>query len=195
MGAWMGTDDVSLRDLYSCFPIAVFNIADNFDLLDAPGGLTVTGGLPFFGGAGNNYSMHAIAQMVRLLRERPKDVGVVGANGGYMSKYSVGLYTAKPSSWRPFDSAILQKELDSADPAPVVETYAGEGKVETYTIDYADPAKPRGLVIGQTAGGERFVAVSEDAAIVEQMIENDPLGVSARAGPGGGGRNLIVGLG
>ena len=34
------------------------------DPLADPTRLTLTGGLPFFGGAGNNYSMHAIAAMV-----------------------------------------------------------------------------------------------------------------------------------
>ncbi|MEJ0064125.1 MAG: hypothetical protein WDM85_00845 [Caulobacteraceae bacterium] len=64
--------DMGAFDLYSCFPIAVFNICDELGLRpDDPRGLTVTGGLPFFGGAGNNYSMHAIASMARWLRRIP----------------------------------------------------------------------------------------------------------------------------
>ncbi|MBQ6645011.1 MAG: acetyl-CoA acetyltransferase, partial [Saccharopolyspora sp.] len=49
--AGIGIADVSTLDLYSCFPIAVFNICDGLGL--DPGdarGLTLTGGLPFFGG-------------------------------------------------------------------------------------------------------------------------------------------------
>ena len=34
-------------------------------------GLTLTGGLPFFGGAGNNYSAHAIAEAVQRGARRP----------------------------------------------------------------------------------------------------------------------------
>jgi acetyl-CoA C-acetyltransferase len=53
--AGVGLDEVGVIDLYSCFPIAVFNICDAFGLsADDPRRLTVTGGLPFFGGAGNN---------------------------------------------------------------------------------------------------------------------------------------------
>ena len=84
--------DMGHFDLYSCFPIAVFNIRDGLGIAeDDPRALTVTGGLPFFGGAGNNYSMHAIASMVRALRADPGAYGLVGANGGFLSKYSVGV--------------------------------------------------------------------------------------------------------
>ncbi len=36
---------------------------------DDPRGLTVTGGLPYFGGPGNNYTTHGIATLTDLLRE------------------------------------------------------------------------------------------------------------------------------
>ncbi|HYY12686.1 MAG TPA: hypothetical protein VE781_17245, partial [Kineosporiaceae bacterium] len=61
--AGIGVDDVATFDLYSCFPIAVSAVADGLGIAaDDPRGLTLTGGLPFFGGAGNNYSMHGIAE-------------------------------------------------------------------------------------------------------------------------------------
>jgi len=60
--AGVGIDDVGLIDLYSCFPSAVQIAAASLGLsLDEPGRLTVTGGLPDFGGPGNNYTTHAIA--------------------------------------------------------------------------------------------------------------------------------------
>ena len=63
--AGLGIDDIATFDLYSCFPVPVFNICDGVGLAtDDPRGLTLTGGLPFFGGAGNNYSMHGIAETV-----------------------------------------------------------------------------------------------------------------------------------
>ena len=65
--------DIDHFDFYSCFPIAVSNTAcDGLGLAhDDPRGLTVTGGLPFFGGPGNNYSMHAIATVLEKLRADP----------------------------------------------------------------------------------------------------------------------------
>ena len=53
--AGIGADDVTVFDFYSCFPIAVFSMRDGLGIApDDPRPLTVTGGLPFFGGAGNN---------------------------------------------------------------------------------------------------------------------------------------------
>ena len=45
----------------------MFNICDglNISTLD-PRGLTVTGGLPYFGGPGNNYVTHSIAEAVYM---------------------------------------------------------------------------------------------------------------------------------
>ena len=66
--AGLDAGQVELFDFYSCFPIAVFNMLEGLGLeVDDPRPFTVTGGLPFFGGAGNNYSMHAIATMARAL--------------------------------------------------------------------------------------------------------------------------------
>ncbi|HEX4848178.1 MAG TPA: acetyl-CoA acetyltransferase, partial [Novosphingobium sp.] len=63
--AGIGWKDLGAIDLYSCFAIPVFNLLDAFSLdRDDPRGWTLTGGLPFFGGAGNNYSSHAIAEAV-----------------------------------------------------------------------------------------------------------------------------------
>ncbi|WP_374656812.1 acetyl-CoA acetyltransferase [Phenylobacterium sp.] len=188
--------DIGVFDLYSCFPIAVFNICDALGLSPTdPRGLTVTGGLPFFGGAGNNYSMHAIAEMVRRLRAKPDTVGLVGANGGFLSKYSVGVYSAKARDFAPFDSKPLQAEVDSWAAPALDQAYSGEAAVETYTIDYAGPA-PRGVVVARTPAGARIIAMTppDDAAVVGEMIATDPLGRRAILAPGEGGKVLVTGL-
>ncbi|MFX6031732.1 hypothetical protein ABTE99_19350, partial [Acinetobacter baumannii] len=60
-----------------------------------PRGLSVTGGLPFFGGPGNNYVTHAIAEMVDKLRAAPGSYGLVTANGGLLTKHAAGLYSTR----------------------------------------------------------------------------------------------------
>ena len=74
---------------------------------DDPRGLTLTGGLPYFGGPGNSYSLHGIAETVTQMRDKPGRFGFVGANGGIMSKYSVGIYSTEPRRWRDSRSAEL----------------------------------------------------------------------------------------
>jgi acetyl-CoA C-acetyltransferase len=191
--AGLAVGDIALFDFYSCFPIAVFNVRDGLGIAaNDPRPLTMTGGLPYFGGAGNNYSMHAIASMTRALRKAPGEFGMVCANGGFLSKYSVGVYSTRPSAWRGFDSRALQAAVE-AWPAPAVAgTEAAEGIVETYTIDYAGKA-PRGIVIGRrNSDGARFVAKTEDGdAIVAAMIEQEPLGASVSYAPNAEGKAIL----
>ncbi|HEY1427053.1 MAG TPA: acetyl-CoA acetyltransferase [Caulobacteraceae bacterium] len=184
--------DIGAFDLYSCFPIAVFNICDALGLAtDDPRGLTLTGGLPFFGGAGNNYSMHAIAAMVRALRAAPGGYGLVGANGGFLTKYSVGVYSTSPAPWRGFDSSALQREVDGWAAPTLAPDYSGEARIETYTIDYASKA-PRGVIIGRTPGGARFAAAAEDSVIVRCLIDEEPLGGRITAAKQEDGRILVT---
>ncbi|BEL05239.1 hypothetical protein Q0Z83_034300 [Actinoplanes sichuanensis] len=173
--AAISVDDLRFLDLYSCFAAPVFNIADAFGLTaDDPRGLTVTGGLPFFGGPGNNYSMHAIASMVALVRDEPGSYGFVGANGGLMSKYSAGVYTTVPSPWRPDDSAALQESVD-AWPAPEEARHAdGWATIETYTITHRRDGGRTGIVIGRLeADGRRFLALADDVSLLDVA---EPLG-------------------
>jgi len=160
-----------------------------------PRGLTVTGGLPFFGGAGNNYSMHAIAEAVRRLRARPGALGLVGANGGFLSKYSVGVYSTAPREFTPFDSKPLQAEVDGWAKPVIDQAYGGEAAVETYTIDYSGAA-PMGVIIARTPDGARVAAVApaEDAALVGEMIDTDPLGRRVVLEPEEAGRVRVTGF-
>ncbi len=104
--------DIAHYDIYSCFPVAVLLAAEalGVDWRSTP--LTLTGGLPFSGGAGNNYSMHGIAAMVETLRADPGSFGLVLANGGFLSKEAVGIYsTTAPKSWSPVDHGPMQAEV------------------------------------------------------------------------------------
>jgi len=194
--AGIGADGISLFDLYSCFPIAVFNILDGLGILfDDPRPKTIAGGLPFFGGAGNNYSMHAIANAVRALRKQRGARALVGANGGFLSKYSVGVYSTDARPWAGIDSRALQAEVD-AWPAMPVEPAPVGGRLETYTIDYSGP-RPKGVVVGRSSeNGARFVAMtnSEDDTIVQAMIANDPLGATVEVALGERGRSIVKSL-
>jgi acetyl-CoA C-acetyltransferase len=162
--AGIGAADLATIDLYSCFPIAVFNICDGLPIApDDRRGLTLTGGLPFFGGAGNNYSMHAIAETVQRARQAPGTFGFVGANGGYLSKYSAGVYSTEPAAWAPDSSADLQAEVDGWDAPAQARQADGVAVIETFTVTRARDGAAAGIVIGRLeAGGERFAARAAD---------------------------------
>lgn len=138
--AGVGPDNLAAIDLYSCFPIAVEAGASALGVeLDDPRGLTVTGGLPFFGGPGNNYSLHAIATLPGRLRGS-EGLGYIGANGGMLSKQSTGIYgsTPPPRGFRLADTTSEQARID-ADVLPVAsapDSVEGFAKVVTSTVIY-----------------------------------------------------------
>jgi len=124
--AGLSISDISCMDLYSCFPIAVFAACEILGINpDDARGLTVTGGLPFFGGPGNNYSMHGIVNIVNKLREAGKGYGLVGANGGFLSKHAIGIYGTKApeKGFRQANKAALEKQVNTQN-SPIIADYA-----------------------------------------------------------------------
>ena len=170
-------DDVATFDLYSCFPFPVFAVCDEFGLAaDDPRGLTLTGGLPYFGGPGNSYSLHGIAETVAEMRDKPGTFGLVGANGGVMSKYSVGVYSTEPADWVPNESKALQADIAALPKVAVTRNADGPGTIETYSVRYDWPVTT-GVIIGRLdADNSRFLAMTEDDDLVALMTDGDPLG-------------------
>ncbi|CQD20262.1 acetyl-CoA acetyltransferase [Mycobacterium lentiflavum] len=175
--AGIGTDDIATFDLYSCFPFPVFVICEALGIDgDDPRGLTLTGGLPYFGGPGNSYSLHGIAETVTQMRDRPGQFGLVGANGGIMSKYSVGIYSTTPVDWRTDNCAALNTQINALPKVEVTKTPDGAATIETYSVRYDWPIRT-GIIVGRLAADDtRFMATTDDQDLVALMCDDDPLG-------------------
>lgn len=174
-------DQMDLIDIYSCFPSAVEVACEELSLNSAdPRGLTVTGGLPFFGGPGNNYSMHGIATLLPLLRAQPEQFGLITANGGRLSKHATGIYSATPleGTWQAESTTKIQAQIDGMPSPEFIEIAHGPAKIETYTVCFDKTAPVRGIVIGRLLEtDQRFIANScEDAETLSQMMADDFLG-------------------
>ena len=176
--------DIAHYDIYSCFPVAVLLAAEALGIDWRTTPLTLTGGLPFSGGAGNNYSMHGIAAMAERLRGDRGSYGLVLANGGFLSKEAVGIYsTAAPIAWAPVDHTPMQAAID-AEPSPERLEKDASGTIETYTVGYAKGRPGRAVVVVATDRG-RIVArpaeADKDAAIAALIDPaRDPIGRSVR---------------
>ncbi len=174
--AGKGMAEMRYIDFYSCFAIPVFNQCDHFGLAAGdPRGLTLTGGLPFFGGAGNNYSAHAIAEAVQKVRGDRGSFALVGANGGWMSKYATGIYSTDPADWSANDRfAVLPKATDKV---PVARGPVDSAVVETYTINRG-PKGSEAIVIGRSDTGERVIANADlaDPATAAVFESGEPFG-------------------
>lgn len=174
--AGVGIDDVATFDLYSCFPFPVFAVCDEFGLApDDPRGLTLTGGLPYFGGPGNSYSLHGIAETVAEMRSHPGAFGLVGANGGVMSKYSVGVYSTTPVDWVADRGKALQQDIAALPKIAVTRNADGSGVIETYSVRYDWP-ETTGIIIGRLDSDDsRFMAITTDEDLLALMTGGDPL--------------------
>ena len=177
--AGIGVGDVATFDLYSCFPFPVFVICEALGIDgDDPRGLTLTGGLPYFGGPGNSYSLHGIAETVGQMRDRPGQFGFVGANGGIMSKYSVGIYSTEPVEWRTDRSTELKEEIEALPKIEVTKKPDGTATIETYSARYDWPIRT-GIIVGRLdSDNSRFMATTEDDDLVALISDGDPLGVA-----------------
>jgi acetyl-CoA C-acetyltransferase len=168
-------------DLYSCFPIAPRLSAAMLGIAaDDPRPLTLTGGLPWFGGPGNNYTTHAIATALDRLRAAPGSIALVHALGWILTKHALGVYstTPPPTGWGRAGGAALQAEVDAMPSPPIVEEPSGRATIETYTVAHDREGAPeRGLVFGRLPGGGRFLAVlPRDREVLAAMERDEQVG-------------------
>jgi acetyl-CoA C-acetyltransferase len=190
-------DQIEVFDLYSCFASAVQIGCHEIGLAeDDPRGLTITGGLPYFGGPGNNYVTHSISEMLRRLRARPGAFGLVTANGNYVTKHSFGVYstTAPAGPWRREAPALLQARLDALPKAPFTETPQGAATIETYTVMHGKAGPEFAVVFGRLrATGQRFIANLPDGpAGLWELQNRDSLGRPGQVHRAADGRNIFI---
>jgi len=173
--------DIAHMDLYSCFSSAVEIAADEIGFAhDDPRGLTLTGGLPYFGGPGNNYSMHSIAEVAAKCRAHPGDYGFVFANGGYLTKHSFGVWNTEPRAFTRTDPAAYQAAVDSMESPKLTERPEGAGTIETFTVIHDKGVPAFAILIGRLdADGSRFLAQIHEnpGALIDVPVIGRPVTV------------------
>jgi len=188
-------EEIDYFDLYSCFPSAVEIACDELGIAhDDPRGLTVTGGLPYFGGAGNNYAMHAIVHMMDKLRAKPGSFGLLNANGWFVTKHSIGVYSTTPPNkpWQREDPASYQAAIEDQVHPPFTETPEGSATVETYTVLHGRDGVEKAIIIGRLEDGTRFLAdTPDDAETLQALMDKEVLGLAGQVSQVDG-RNLFV---
>lgn len=187
--AGVGVDDLAAVDLYSCFPVVVQMAADALGLaVDDPGRpLTLTGGLTFAGGPGNNYTSHGIAAMVERLRATPGEIGLVTGLGWYATKHAVGLYAARPpEDGAGFAAADVQEEVDVLPQCRLDAEAEGDVEIETYTVLYDRDGTPsHGIAVCRTGEGNRAWGTLHQADDLAELTTTEGAGRKGRLAPGG----------
>ncbi len=179
--AQVGMEEMDFLDLYSCFPCApritrrMLGIEKN-----DPRPLTVTGGMPYFGGPGNNYSTHAICKMVELLRAEPEKIGMVQALSWFISKHSVGIYSgvSRRGEWVSSSREHDRDDLAGVEGVQIREEAEGDARVETFTLFHDREGEPvGGVVFGRLDDGSRCLAkLPEDPSLFQAIMSEEFVG-------------------
>ncbi len=160
--AGMTLEEMDCFDLYSCFPCAVSIAKKMMGIQDNDHrALTLTGGLGFFGGPGNNYNLHAVVTLCDMIARGEKTTGLVTALGWFMHKHAAGIYSSQQpkKSLAAMDIEDQTDFLAGPEPVELDQNPSGTGIIETYTIVYNRDRSPAYAVLyGRTQKGLRFLA-------------------------------------
>ncbi len=197
--AGVGIDDVAHLDLYSCFGSSINLARDALGVVaDDSRGVTVTGGLPFHGGAGSDYMLHSIATMTDVLRGDPGSFGMVTGVGMHMTKHIFGVYSTIPppgtagSADHTLERAAVQERLDSFPTRRIRDTYSGPATVAAYTVAHARSGEPEwGLAVCDVPGGERCYARIEDPGLLRLAEESELVGTTLDLVTAEGNINIV----
>ncbi len=179
----LALDDIACFDIYSCFPCAVTIARRMLDLAsDDPRPLTLTGGLGFFGGPGNNYSLHAIATLAEIISTGRRDNGLITSLGWFLHKHAAGVYSAFPAETDQgaHDLADQKAFLVGNEPVKSVAQASGAGRIETYTVKFSRDGQPVSAIIyGKTGTGFRFAAQPRpDNDVLNDLISQNQVGTA-----------------
>jgi acetyl-CoA C-acetyltransferase len=176
-------EDMDFIDFYSCFPVAVELAAEAFGVDENdPRGLTVTGGLPYAGGPGSNYTLHSLATMVSRLRAHSGSTGLLTGNGMFLSKHSTLVISTEPKNPTRGD-ACAKSSVRSRKASPTIaEEASGRCSIESYTVVHDRNGAPEiGIVIGRLHDERRFVAnTPSDRTFIEDFVAVEQVGQTGR---------------
>ena len=163
--------EIAHFDLYSCFPSSVQVAATE---LGIPAGraLTVTGGLTFGGGPMNSYALHAVARMAEVVRETRGSLGLVHANGGWLAKHAIAIYSAEPPK-DGFRYENLQQQVDAFPQREALIDWEGAVTIEAYTVAHQKGQPRIAHLACLTGDGKRSWATIADPALLERMMREE----------------------
>lgn len=127
---------------------------------------------------------HSIATMVEVLRNDAGSLGLITANGGYVTKHALGLYSTEPSDG-PFVSEDVQPVVDAVPRRPGDEQFVGSGTIEASTVMHDVEGPASGLVAVRTPAGARTWASTTDLDLMNWLMTDDSTAASCSVDPDG----------
>ena len=183
---------LDIIDVYSCFPVVPKLVIRALGLTEdvVP---TVTGGHSSFGGPLSSYTLHGVVSVVERLRAGA-EVGLVHANGGYLTDQHVVLLGRTPRGGG-YAGTPDPVSTETRDGVPVLRTPAdGDAEqvvVETATVEYGrDGAPSQAFLIARAQDGTRICGQirpgdQESARVLSLASGAEVVGRGVRVSPVG----------
>jgi len=185
-------DDVAHLDLYSCFASSINFALDALGLEPGDRPVTVTGGLPFAGGAGSDYMTHSIAAMAGVLRGDPGSLGLVSGVGMHMTKHVFAVYGTEPGPVEVPDDGPVQAAVEGEGTMAIANPAPGPATIAAYSVVHGrDSEREWGLVVGDRRDGTRAYARVGDAEVLAAMEREEWVGREVELVPDGE-RNVVA---
>lgn len=179
----IAAEDIDAFDFYSCFPSPIQMALDALNVpVQDPRSFSLTGGLAYAGGPGNNYVLHSLATAVAQLRAKPEQTLMVTGVGMANTKHTAtllagGVYLPEKATGK------TEYRVETGDtPLPVTERADGPAAIASYTIEYDRGGQPTNVIyLLDLADGARAIANARDAVTAaSELLVADPIGASGR---------------
>jgi acetyl-CoA C-acetyltransferase len=170
--------DVSMAELYSCFPAAVRCFARDL-ALDGACPLSVTGSMAFAGGPFNHAALDGVVGMAEALRRQPptkRSIGLVSNLSGIFGKEAVLLLANRPGASGFAFEDVTERVAAVDRPVPTDPDYHGPARIVGYTVAYVKNEPSHAYAYCENAAGARTVARSADPVLIRQMTESEFVG-------------------
>lgn len=175
--AGITSKEVTAADMYSCFPAPAQIFGRDLKLDHIP--WSVSGSMAFAGGPFNHAAIDSVVRIVDVLREnsnKGRQIGMVSNLSGIFGKQAVALFSNQPNvSGYCFEDVTAQvAKIDM--PMKVNSQYSGPAKVVGYTVSYIKNAPSHAFIYCESAAGERTVAKTADASLLNQFLSEELVG-------------------
>jgi acetyl-CoA C-acetyltransferase len=123
--------------------------------------------------------------MVDVLRADPGTLGLISANGGFITKHAFGVYGTEPPA-EGFRHAEPQAEVDALPRRELCEEPDADASVEAWTVMHDREGAPEtGILVGLLDDGRRAWGVTSEPGVVKAMSTEDLAGRRATLRPEG----------
>lgn len=187
-------DRIDIFDFYSCFPTALQFARDAHNIsIDDDRAISLTGGLPYFGGPGSNYMSHSISSLVDHLRCNNTHYGMVTGIGMHMTKHVVGIWSAIRPNHSLADFDEPQRAVIDDGTKNVVADANGVVSIDAASALFSHEGEAVSAVaICTLPDSSRCYAEITDRDLVAAVHRGEWVGANGKVSATGKGTNRLV---